>query len=68
MFTAKCTGVKGNWIKLCREKVATFFSAAKIFSDERFYPTHTTEFKKSEVAEKMASNNSLCNQGLLDIN
>ena len=49
MFTAKYTGVKENWRKLCREKVATFFSAAKIFLDERFYPRHTTEFKKSEV-------------------
>ena len=40
----------------------------KIFPDERFYPTNTREFKKLEVEEKMTSNNSLYNRGLLNRN
>ena len=70
MFTAKYIGISLISIphrgKLCREKVANFFSASKIFLDEKFYPTNTREFRKSEVEEKMTSN-SLCNRGLLGI-
>ena len=70
MFTAKYTCISLINIphqgKLCREKVANFFSESKIFLDERFYPTNTREFKKSEVEGKMTSN-SLCNRGLLGI-
>ena len=70
MFTAKYTGVClisiSSWRKLCRES-GQFLFCDKIFPDERFYPTNTREFKKSEVEEKMTSNNSLGNRALLDM-
>ena len=69
-FTAKYTGISLISIpysgKLCGEKVANFFSASKIFPDEKFYPTNTREFRMPEVEGKMTSN-SLCNGGLLSI-
>ena len=65
MFAAKYTAISPISIsslrKLCREKVVNFPSATKIFPDEKLYPTNTREFEKSEVEEKMRSNNSLCN-------
>ena len=71
MFTAKYAGTSlisiSSRRKLCREKVANFFSATKIFPEERFYPTNTMEFKMCEVEEKIISNNNLCNRGLLNI-
>ena len=48
-------------------KSGQFLFCDKIFPDERFYPTNTREFKKSEVEEKMTSNNSLGNRALLDM-
>ena len=48
-------------------KSGQFLFCDKIFPDERFYPTNTREFKKSEVEEKITSNESLCNRGLLDM-
>ena len=43
------------------EKSGQFLFCDKTFPDERFYLTNTWEFKKSEVEEKMATNNSLGN-------
>ena len=64
MFTVKYTGIALISIpyrgKLCLEKLANFFSASKIIPDEKFYPTNTREFRKSEVEGKITSN-SLCN-------
>ena len=63
MFTAKYTGISLINIphqgKLCREKVANFFSASKIFLDEKLYPANTREFRKSEVKGKTTSNRGL---------
>ena len=53
--------------KIVSGKSGQFLFCDKIFPDERFYPTNTREFKKSEVEEKMASNNSLGNRALLDM-
>ena len=63
MFAAKYTGISLISIpyqgKLCREKVANFFSASKIFLVEKFYPANTREFRNSEVEGKMTSNRGL---------
>ena len=63
MFTAKYTSISLINIpyqgKLCQEKVANFFSASRIFLDEKFYPANTRGFRKSEVEGKMTSNRGL---------
>ena len=63
MFAAKYTSISLTSIpyqgKLCREKVANFFSASKIFLVEKFYPANTREFRNSEVEGKMTSNRGL---------
>ena len=69
MFTAKYTGISLISILYRRKlsgKVANFFPTSKIFPDEKFYPTNTTEFRMTEVEGKITSN-SLSNRGLLGI-